>query len=83
MASSKSVAAKIRRRKPGEEAYHYRGQIEVPSPRRGHPGYAWRDGYSTGEKGSVSYPWMTKAECRRTARSNGRRAVFYYNGKRE
>ena len=59
--------------------YHYRGGIE-----RGIGGsYQWREGYSEGEGPIVNYPWMTRAECRRDAISQGGKAVFYRDCKPE
>ena len=52
--------------------YTYRGGVE-----RG-PRYDWHDGYSeTGPNGEVYFPWMTRSECQRDARSQGAQAIFY------
>ena len=60
--------------------YHYRGQIERGN---GKGGYVWRDGYSeTSAEGYVSYPWNTYRECQRAAKSEGKTAVFFRDGKR-
>lgn len=53
--------------------YHYRGRIGVHTRN----GYEWRDGYSADSAtGGVLYPWETKAQCRRDAAAQGKRAVF-------
>jgi hypothetical protein len=57
--------------KSAERVYVYRGLIE-----RG-PRYQWRPGYSeTTTKGHVTYPWLTKTECRAEAKRDGLKAVF-------
>lgn len=63
-----------------EAIYHYRGPIE-----RGIGGsYVWHDGYSQNSpEGGVYYPWNTRAECRRSAKLEGKKAVFYRDGKPE
>lgn len=54
--------------------YKYRGMIERGT---GRPGYAWHEGYSEdGESGRGLFPWMTKAECRADAKSQGAKAEF-------
>ena len=60
--------------------YYYRGMIERGTGRPGYRwvGYRWVRGYSeAAENGQVLYPWMTKVECRREAKRDGVRAVFY------
>ncbi len=58
--------------------YHYRGPVEV-----GHE-YDWCDGYSAdGPNGGVLYPWQTKRACRADAKAQGKRALFFRNGRRE
>lgn len=53
--------------------YTYRGGIEVGTG----SGYRWADGYSeTTPDGSVTYPWMTRLQCQKDARSRGCRAAF-------
>ena len=51
--------------------YQYRGQVERGAR------YRWADGYSeTTTTVGVLYPWLTKKECRRDAKAQGKRAVF-------
>ena len=54
--------------------YYYRGQVErIRMGGRGN----WYDGYSAnGPDGGVLYPWMTKPECQRDARTQGAVATF-------
>ena len=57
-----------------EIKFYYRGDIE-----RGDlvKGYRWTRGYSpNSEEGFVTYPWMTKRECQRSAMRTGAKAVF-------
>jgi hypothetical protein len=55
--------------------YTYRGGIERGAR------YEWRNGYSaTTEDGHILYPWMTKRECQRDAKLNGKRATFQGGG---
>lgn len=55
--------------------YRYRGNIERWSSLK--RSYVWKVGFSEdGEFGGGLYPWMTKAECRADAKSQGGRAVF-------
>lgn len=57
--------------------YYHRGHIEVPAPRNGKPGYRWAEGYSANsETGGEMQPWMTRRECQREAKEQGKRAVF-------
>lgn len=56
--------------------YVYRGELER-AVRSKRPSYRWYRGYSsTGPRGGVLYPWMTKAECRIDAASQGASACF-------
>lgn len=60
--------------KTPEILYHIRGQVERGN---GRGGYLWFSGYSeTTADGSILYPWMTAAECRDQARSQGAVARF-------
>jgi hypothetical protein len=46
--------------------------------------YQWRQGYSaTTEEGKTLYPWLTKEECRTEASAEGKRAIFYRDGRKE
>lgn len=57
--------------------YKYRGGIERVRAREGRVGtYVWHDGFSPDIDGCVSYPWMTRAECRRDAATTGHVAEF-------
>jgi hypothetical protein len=51
--------------------YYYRGEIETGK------NYHWVYGYSAnGENGGVLYPWWTKKQCQKDAKSKGCKAVF-------
>lgn len=53
--------------------YHYRESIE----RGNGNGYSWHMGYSeNASDGSVTYPWMTQAECRQDAHARNAKACF-------
>jgi hypothetical protein len=82
MGASPGVCAMATKREA--KRYDYRGNIERGAPRRGSPGYRWAEGYSeTTPDGCVLYPWATRAECRSAAKAEGKRAVFYRDGKPE
>ncbi len=52
--------------------YVYRGRIERGTD------YRWCDGYSQDSAdGLPTYPWMTRQECIRDAKSKGEKAQFY------
>lgn len=54
--------------------YVYRGPVERGTGR----GYKWTAGYSeNGLHGGIQYPWMTRRECQRDARSRNAVARFY------
>jgi hypothetical protein len=58
--------------------YVYRGEVERWDPKR--RSYVWWSGYSTtGPKGEVRFPWMTKIECSKDAKRDGAKAVFEEN----
>lgn len=58
--------------------YHYRGQVEEGR------NYGRRDGYSAnGPSGGMLYPWESKKACREDAKSQGKRAAFFRDGKKE
>lgn len=61
-----------------KKLYKFRGGIERVKGRRNRVGtYVWHNGYSEDDgSGGVLYPWMTKAECRRDARTTGHVATF-------
>lgn len=51
--------------------YYFRGLIECGKH------FNWTNGYSAdSENGNVLYPWMTKRQCQREAKSLGLKAVF-------
>jgi len=53
--------------------YRYRGLIERGIGRR----YVWHEGYSeTSSDNGIYYPWMTKSECRESAKKYNRKAKF-------
>lgn len=57
--------------------YVYRGDVERVVRAGGRAEYRWFRGYSsTGPRGGVLYPWMTKAECRVDAAAQGAVALF-------
>ena len=57
----------------GAIIYTYRGLIERGAGGR----YVWREGYSpTTKDGGIIYPWMTKQDCRRDAKTLGCKATF-------
>ncbi|HEU4343715.1 MAG TPA: hypothetical protein VFU31_19365 [Candidatus Binatia bacterium] len=58
--------------------YYYRGTVERGN---GKPGYSSHPGYSEGQGKSVTYPWMTRAECRQDARKRGAKAKFEGEGR--
>lgn len=52
--------------------YHYRGLIELRTPKR----VSWVEGYSEqGEHGPV-YPWLRRSACHADARARGATARF-------
>ncbi len=58
--------------------YIYRGNVERGTGNRRTP-YRWHPGYSqTSSDGSVQYPWMTVAECRKEATSRDATAKFIH-----
>jgi len=66
-----------------ERVYHYHGLVERMHRNKTLEFY-WRAGYSeSSERGAITYPWATRAECRREAKQDNMKAVFYRDGKRE
>lgn len=60
--------------------YVYRGQVErgcLVNGRHGRPSYRWHDGYSQETEQGPLYPWLTRAECLKDAKSQGCKALFY------
>jgi hypothetical protein len=55
------------------------GSMEVPSPKRGRPGYRNVDGYSVWVDGNQSQPWMQKraaiAEAKELGKKLGRKVI--------
>lgn len=64
-----------------EFQYHYQGPTERLY--RGGRGYRRCNGYILIRDGIKEYPVLTKTECRKDARSQGGKAVFYRDGRRE
>jgi hypothetical protein len=41
--------------------------------------YEWKDGYSRVTPTGMTYPWLTKREAQRQARSEGAKAIFHHD----